>query len=56
LHFSATLKWNTFHFDIKDAYLNAPLDKDIYTTFPKGDTYFGIVGYRKLNKTLALNN
>jgi hypothetical protein len=48
---SAALKWNIFQLDIKAAYLNAPLDKDIYTTIPKGDTRFGR-GYWKLNKAL----
>jgi len=37
--------------DIKAAYLNAQLDKDIYTTIPPGDPNFG-KGYWKLNKAL----
>jgi hypothetical protein len=40
-----------FQLDIKAAYLNAPLDKDICITIPKGDINFGR-GYWKLNKAL----
>ena len=48
---SAKFRWNVYQLDIKAAYLNAPLDRDIYTTIPKGDSNFGR-GYWKLNKAL----
>ncbi len=48
---SAAFHWDIFQLDIKAAYLNAPLDKDIYTTIPKGDINFER-GYWKLNKAL----
>jgi len=37
--------------DIKAAYLNAPLDKQLYVTIPPGDKTFG-QGYRLLKKAL----
>ena len=43
--------WNIFQLDIKAAYFNAPLDTDIYTTIPLGDTNFGR-GFWKLNKAV----
>ena len=43
--------WDIFQLDIKAAYLNAPLDKDIYVSIPQGDSNFG-AGYWKLNKAL----
>ena len=48
---AAKCKWNMYQLDIKAAYLNAPLDKDIYTNIPLGDSNFG-GGYWKLNKAL----
>jgi len=48
---AATLRWNIMQLDIKAAYLNADLDKDIYTTIPPGDPNYG-KGYWKLNKAL----
>ena len=48
---SAKFHWPIHQLDIKAAYLNADLDKDIYTTIPPGDTNFGR-GYWKLNKAL----
>eukprot|EP00833_Pecoramyces_ruminatium_P006298 jgi/Orpsp1_1/1180330/evm.model.c7180000072966.1 len=48
---ASNFKWNVTQLDIKSAYLNAPLDKDIYTTIPEGDEYFG-KGYWLLNKAL----
>eukprot|EP00833_Pecoramyces_ruminatium_P014940 jgi/Orpsp1_1/1188972/evm.model.d7180000068605.1 len=48
---SAKFKWPIYQLDIKAAYLNANLDKEIYTTIPPGDTNFGR-GYWKLNKAL----
>ena len=44
-------EWKITQLDIKSAYLNAPLDKEIYTTIPIGDPNYG-KGYWKLNKAL----
>jgi len=48
---ASKFKWNMIQLDIKAAYLNAHLDKDIYTTIPPGDPNFE-KGYWKLNKAL----
>ena len=48
---AAKFHWDIFQLDIKAAYLNAPLDKDIYVSIPQGDSNFG-GGYWKLNKAL----
>lgn len=48
---AAYLHWEIFQLDIKAAYLNAKLDKDIYVTIPQGDRNYG-KGYWKLNKAL----
>jgi len=48
---AAKLNWSIQQLDIKAAYLNAPLDYDIYVSIPPGDTNFGR-GYWKLNKSL----
>jgi len=48
---ASKMLWDIFQLDIKAAYLNAPLDTDIYTTIPLGDSNFG-GGYWKLNKAL----
>ena len=47
----AKFSWNIYQLDIKAAYLNSELDKEIYTTIPPGDTNFGR-GYWRLNKAL----
>lgn len=44
-------KWNIHQLDIKSAYLNADLDKTIYTTIPPGDPNYG-KGFWRLNKAL----
>jgi len=48
---AAKLHWNMFQLDIKSAYLNADLDKVIYTSIPQGDPNYG-KGFWKLNKAL----
>ena len=48
---AAKLHWNMFQLDIKSAYLNAVLDKVIYTSIPQGDPNYG-KGFWKLNKAL----
>ena len=48
---AAKFKWDILQLDIKAAYLNANLDKDIYVKIPPGDPNFGR-GYWKLNKAL----
>jgi len=48
---AAKLKWSIFQLDIKAAYLNTPLDKEIYINIPFGDSNFG-GGYWKLNNAL----
>jgi len=45
------LKWNIYQLEVKAAYLNANLDKDIYTTIPPGDKNYK-KGFWKLNKAL----
>jgi len=49
--FASSLKWNLYQLDIKSAYLNAKLDKTIYTNIPQGDKNYGN-GYWRLNKSL----
>jgi len=44
--------WNIMQMDIKAAYLNAPLDKELYITIPPGSINFG-KGYWRLNKALC---
>jgi len=48
---AAKFKWFIHQLDIKAAYLNATLDREIYVTIPPGDTNFGR-GYWRLNKAL----
>ena len=48
---ASKFKWNLMQLDIKAAYLNAPLDKDIYIPVPPGDNNFG-KGYWLLKKAL----
>ena len=48
---AAKFKWNIFQLDIKAAYLNAPLDKEIYTTIPPGDPNHN-KGFWRLKKAL----
>ena len=48
---AAKLKWNIHQLDIKAAYLNANLDKVIYTTIPPGDANYK-KGFWRLNKAL----
>jgi len=48
---AAKFHWNIFQLDIKAAYLNAKLDKDIFVNIPQGDKNYG-KGYWKLNKAL----
>ena len=48
---AARFNWEIFQLDIKAAYLNAKLDKDIYVIIPQGDKNYG-KGYWKLNKAL----
>ena len=38
---ASIFEWKILQLDIKSAYLNAPLDKEIYTTIPIGDPNFG---------------
>lgn len=40
LALAATLQYDLFQFDIETAYLNAPLDQEIYMTIPSGFTEF----------------
>ena len=47
----AKYKWPIQQLDIKAAYLNADLDKEIYMSIPTGDPNFGR-GWWKLNKAL----
>jgi len=51
LAYAAKLQWNVYQLDFKSAYLNAALDKEIYTEIPYGDENYG-KGYWVLNKTL----
>ena len=51
LSLAAKFKWNTFQLDIKAAYLNAPLDKEVYVSIPIGDKNYG-KGYWLLKKSL----
>ena len=44
-------KWNIQQLDIKAAYLNAPLNEEIYMTIPEGDPNYQN-GFWKLNKAL----
>jgi len=46
LFFASKFKWNTFQLDIQAAYLNAPLDREVYVKIPQGDKNFG-KGYWK---------
>jgi len=48
---ASIFEWKILQLDIKSAYLNAPLDREIYTTIPIGDPNFG-KGYWKLHKAL----
>ena len=48
---ASKLNWDLMQLDIKAAYLNAPLDKNIYVTIPPGDVNFG-KGYWLLRKAL----
>eukprot|EP00833_Pecoramyces_ruminatium_P017559 jgi/Orpsp1_1/1191591/evm.model.d7180000087207.1 len=49
--FASINDWDIQQLDIKAAYLNADLDKEIYTPVPPGDSNFG-KGYWLLNKAL----
>ena len=51
IFYASKFKWNTYQLDIQAAYLNAPLDQDVYVKIPQGDKNFG-KGYWKLNKSL----
>ena len=48
---ASKLHWDIFQLDIKAAYLNAKLDKNIYVTIPQGDSNHG-KGFWKLNRAL----
>jgi len=48
---AAIFHWNIFQPDIKAAYLNTKLDKDIFVNILQGDKNYG-KGYWKLNKVL----
>ena len=48
---AAKYRWKIFQLDIKAAYLNAKLDKNIYVTISQGDKNYG-KGFWKLNKAL----
>eukprot|EP00833_Pecoramyces_ruminatium_P003607 jgi/Orpsp1_1/1177639/evm.model.c7180000062253.1 len=48
---AAKYQWYNYQLDIKAAYLNAPLDYEIYTTIPPGDPNYG-KGFWRLNKAL----
>ena len=48
---AAKFKWSVFQLDIKAAYLNANLDKDIYVAISPGDQNYN-KGFLKLNKAL----
>jgi len=49
--YAAKLHWNILQLDIKAAYLNAPLDMEIYTTIPPGDKNYK-KGFWRLKKAL----
>jgi len=51
LSLASNFHWNVSQLDIKAAYLNADLDKDIYVNIPQGDINYKN-GYWKLNKAL----
>jgi len=51
VHIAAKFHWKIIQLDIKSAYLNANLDKEIYCTIPPGDKNYG-KGFWKLNKAL----
>ncbi len=51
IFYASKFKWNTFQLDIQAAYLNAPLERDVYVKIPQGDKNYG-KGYWKLNKSL----
>jgi len=51
LAFAAQFQWTVYQLDFKSAYLNAALDKEIYTEIPLGDENYG-KGYWILNKAL----
>ena len=51
LSIASKFSWNIQQLDIKAAYLNAELDKEIYATIPPGDSNFGR-GYWLLKKAL----
>jgi len=51
LAFAAQFQWTVYQLDFKSAYLNAALDKEIYTEIPYGDENYG-KGYWILNKAL----
>ena len=46
---AAKFQWNIFQLDIKSAYLNAPLDEEIFTTIPPGDPNYN-KGFWRLKK------
>ena len=48
---SVLQKWNIQQLDIEAAYLNAPLNEEIYMTIPEGDPNYKN-GFWKLNKAL----
>jgi len=48
---AAKFKWDIMQLDIKAAYLNAPLEEEIYVSIPPGDKNFGH-GYWLLKKAL----
>jgi len=50
---AARFNWEIFQLDIKAAYLNAKLDKDIYVTIPQGDKNYG-KGFWKLKKLFTV--
>jgi len=49
--FAAKYKWIIYQLDIQAAYLNAPIDKEVYVTIPKGDANYGN-GFWLLQKSL----
>jgi len=51
IFFASKFKWNIFQLDIQAAYLNAPLNEDVYVKIPQGDKNFG-KGFWKLKKSL----
>ena len=51
LAFAAQFQWTVYQLDLKSVYLNAALDKEIYTEIPYGDENYR-KGYWVLNKAL----